>query len=456
MKVGCKHRPHFSKRELGFLFGLGVAMAILFVHGDDAISSVLKMPSPLPDIVKSYKSVSVHAGRPGMTNTGVQVKQGDSIIILAKGKMDSKQGVLGSGTVKSWGPKSTLLYKLAEKDSVRQYNGPELIEIREDGSIYLSYERMLGIYSMNLIGFFDVDIIVLKRNDSNLVAKFLEEASLSKPEDEELKEMVQEFKKRQEITVALQKKVEEPKLVIPPPVKEPISEAKKPEREKQIAEQKVAKKVEEKPSPAPKDKEIDRAKVTTTEKEVPTGVQKPQEEKKTIPPLKEKGASEITEGDKGKKIDEMSEKLKKALQAMKELEDMKEELDRLGSVEAERSRQPKNLPVIALGYPKDGLSVDSEYVSLYGVAEHENGISKFEILVNGKPVGWKDRRDLQLVPKDPKRVEFSERVRLREGQNNISIVVQGSDGLTNQKDISVQLAKKREESLCRGHWNQQI
>ena len=432
-----KHRPHFSKREMGFLFGIALALALLLIPMKVATSSVIKMPKPLPDIVKSYKSVYVHAGRPGMKHTGVQVKQGDYITILAKGTINSYRWAV-SGYTNSWGPKSILTYQLAEKGSVRQYTGPELIEIREDGSIYLSYGKSTS--ESGVQGFFEVDIIIWKTNDPNLVAKFLEEASLSQPKDKELKEIAQEFRKRQEIAVALQKKskeveeikkelsiaeaqetpaakkeekkVEEPKLVIPPPVKEPISEAKKPEKEKQIPEQKVVKK---------------------------------EEEKVIVAALKEREPPVVKEDDKEKKIGELLERLKKALQTIKELQEAKDLLASLESIEVERSKQPKNLPVIAIGYPKDGISVDAEYVSLYGVAEHEKGISKFEVLVNNKPMGLRDQGDVQIKPRDRKRIEFSEKIRLREGQNTIAVVVEGTEGLTTQKTLSVLLAKKREE-----------
>ena len=205
MKLRCKHGPHFLKRELGFLFGLGVAMAILFVHGDDAISSVLKMPKPLPGIVKSYKSVFVHAGRPGMNNSGVQVKQGDYITILAKGTMDLAPNFRGAN---AYGPKVLFLYKLSEEGSVQRYQGPEIIAIRESGNIYLGYNAKDNQFSPPT-GFFYVDIIVWKTKDPNLIAKFLEEASLAQPKDKDLKEMAQEFKKRQEVLAGLQEKTKE-------------------------------------------------------------------------------------------------------------------------------------------------------------------------------------------------------------------------------------------------------
>jgi hypothetical protein len=441
----------FIKREIGFLLGIALTLAFFLIPVEYANSAVLKMPKPLPDIVKSYKSGLVEFRDSDMKNSGVQVKQGDYITIFAKGIINF--------LYTSWGPKSLLIYQLAKKGSIRQYNGPELIEIREDESIYLGYKNppgAIGVYMMpssHTKGFFEVDIIVWKTNDPNLIMKFLEEASLSQPKDKELKEMVQEFKKRQEVLIALQEKTKEVKEiekelsaieskkveaepVITSPVKEPISEAKKPEREKPIPEQKVAKKVEEKP--------------------VPPVAQKSLEEKKTAVPPKEKEAPGIKESDKEKKIEDLTEKLQKALQAMKELEEMKKKLTereekeaqlsaRLEAIEVERGKQPRNLPLIAIAYPKDGISLDSDYVNLYGVAEHEKGIQKFEIFVNNKPMGLRNQGDVKIKPKDRKRIEFSEKVRLQEGKNTIAVVVEGTEGLTTQKTLSVMLVKKREE-----------
>jgi hypothetical protein len=411
MRLRCEHRPLFLKREQGFLFGMALILTLLFIQMGCAISSVIKMPKPLPDIVKNYKSVYVHAGRPEMNNTGVQVRRGDYITILAKGTIDLFPSY-GRGNYE-YGPKVLLLHKLSAEGSVQKYQGPEIIAITDSGNIYLGYSPMVfGVGALTTVhtGFFDVDIIVWKTNDPNLMAKFLEESSSAQPKDKELKEMAQEFKKRQEILVGLQKKTKE------------VEEIKK---ELSIVET----------------KEIPEIK---------------REEKKAPIPPKEKEAQRIKDNDKEKATEELTEKLQKALQAMKELEEMKKKLTereekdsqllaRLESLEEEKSRQSKDLPLIAVAYPKDGLTLDSEYINLYGMAEHEKGIAKFEILVNKKLVVLKDQRDLSVVPKDRRRIEFSERIRLQEGQNTISINVQGTGGLTNQKNISIQLAKKREK-----------
>jgi hypothetical protein len=458
MKLRWKNRPHFFSEGLRILFGFVAAIAILFILGDDAISSVLKMPKPLPDIVKSYKSITIYGGRPGMNHTGVKVAQGDYITILAKGSINVWPA---KGKEYLYGPKVLLVFLLGEKELMRQYRGPELIEIKENGGIYLGYRgspmsshgKPIKPENFNDdTGSLSVDIIVWKTSDPKLMTEFLEKASLAQPKDEDLRQLVLEFKLQYSVLSALMKKKEEVEEIekelskmenksveakpATPPIKENITELKKPEREKPIPEQKAAKKVEEKPA-------------------LPVA-QKSVEEKKAVILPKENETQEIKQGDREKKVEELTEKLQKALQAMKEFEEMKKKLTereekeiqllaRLENLEEERSRQAKDHPVIAVAYPKDGLTLDTEYVNLYGMAEHDKGITRFEILVNNKLVVSKEQGDIQALSKDRRRIEFSERIRLQGGQNTISIYVQGTGGLTSQKNISIQLAKKQEK-----------
>jgi hypothetical protein len=412
------------------------------------------MPSPLPNIVKSYKSVFVHAGVKGGVRSGVQVKKGDIITILAKGTIDpgSMSRTAGtSGNIR--GPKELLWYELSEQDSTRRYNGPELIEVEENGNIYVGYGEGFAYRKPEThIGFFSVGIIIWNTKDVTLMVKFLEDASLAQPQDKELMEMAQEFKKRQEITASLQEKSKEvkeiekelsmvearetPIITLPP--KQVSPEVKKVDKEEKIT------KKGEKPTVPPSIKKGEE-KPKVIEPEKLAVVPKSPEEKKIAIPVKEREPLKAKVDEKEKRIEELTEKLQKALDSIKELEEMKKVLARLESMEVERARQPKNLPVIAIGYPQDGMKTDSEIISLYGVAEHEKGISKFEILINDRHLSLKDQRDLRLIPKERKRIEFSERIRLSEGQNRIAILVQGEDGLKNQKNLSVQLVRKREE-----------
>ena len=141
------------------------------------------------------------------------------------------------------------------------------------------------------------------------------------------------------------------------------------------------------------------------------------------------------------------------MQALKELEELKKQIaaqkekekELLARLEAEKGKQTKNPPLIAIASPKDGTSVDSEYITLLGVAEDDEGIVKFEVLVNQQPATRKDQRDLQLVAKNPKRIDFSERIRLREGKNELPVAAQDAQGLLSKKTISIHYAKKKEE-----------
>jgi hypothetical protein len=417
MILRCKNRPHFLKRGLGFLFGMALAATLFLSPMRDANSSVIKVPKPLPDIVKTYKSVRVWSGSSGMNHTGLKVKRGDYITLLAKGTINVWPA---KGKEYAYGPKALLVFLLGDNDYPwRLYRGPELMEVKEDGDIYVGYRGselspygrpMRPEYFSDDVGSFSVDIIVWKTNDPKLIAKFFDEASVAQPKDMVLNDIAFEFRWRNHGYLALQEKKKEVEVI---------------KKELSIAETKEA---------------------SETKKE----------EKKVAMPPREKEAHRVEDTGKEKATEELTEKLQKALQALKELEDMKKKLSereekeahllaRLESMERERSIPSKSLPVIAVAYPQDGISVESEHVSLYGVAEHEKGISKFEIFVNNKPVGLMGYKDLQLPPKDRKRIEFSERIHLREGPNTISIAVQGTEGLTSQKIIFIRFAKKQEK-----------
>jgi hypothetical protein len=113
MKSGYRNRPHFLKRGLGFLFGIALAATFLLAPINDADSSVIKMPKPLPDIVKNYKSVKIWAGSSGMNHTGLKVNRGDTITLLAKGTMNVWPA---RGKDYAYGPKVLLVFLLGDND----------------------------------------------------------------------------------------------------------------------------------------------------------------------------------------------------------------------------------------------------------------------------------------------------------------------------------------------------
>jgi hypothetical protein len=551
MTSSCKNKPQFLKRKFGFIFALVLIVALSLLPTRRVDSSVTKMPKPLPDIVKSYKSVTVQAGIPGMHRAGVEVNQGDFITILAKGAIDI---LPVRGNKNLYGPKGVLLFLLSESDRLREYTGPEFIEIKETGQIYLGYRGSLmspqGKPSHpenfnNDTGSFSVDIIVWKTDNPEVIIKFLGQLSSSQPDDRELKEVPQELKKRQresaasrgkEATGKRKEKKQElsdsasPVVQMPPPLPAIIKDYKSvtvkagnpgmrnagllvrqgdfltilstgainiwPEKGKdflygpkrallfRIGNREFARdytgpeiiKIFEdgqiclgyegsltflsgdpiKPEYYRDDTGAFQVDIIVWKTKDLNHIAKFLEESSLAKP-DDKTLREIAQDfRKWQEKTKETEKLQKAELALKELEGMKKKLSaqeekeaqllaRLENAEGAKSKQPQTLPVIAVAYPRDGTTVDSEYINLFGVAEHEKGILRFEILINDKPYSVRDQRDLKLVAKEQKRIEFSERIRLREGQNKIAIFVQGEDGSLNKRSISVQWVKKREE-----------
>jgi hypothetical protein len=422
-----------------------------------AMRPVLKMPESLPHIVKQYKSIAFLAGASGMRDLGMEVGPGDYVTLLAKGTINvwplgafSRTGSTPATCDVHYpegyllGPKRLLLFRLGEKNVVQMYVGPEIIEVRERGKIYLGYRgseidsfgnpAKPDLYKDDMGGF-DVDILVWRRKDFDSIAKFFEEASSSQPRNSALNDMVKEFMERQKVLLALEQKTKEVEEI-----KKEISFAES-KKEPEIIEKK------ESLSPGPAAK----VRPPETKKQPPVAAKKPGEQKKSLTPSKEPPA--IKDPEKEKRVDELTERLQKAMQALRELEEMKKKLSEREEIQAkllarletlEEKKETRNLPVIAIASPKEGMSVDVEYVPLMGVAEHEKGIAKFEISVNSQHVGLKGPRDIQLVAKNPKKIEFSEQIQLREGKNTITITVQGTDGLTQQKALSIQFTKKQE------------
>ena len=428
---------------------------------------VIKNAKPTPDIIKEYKSVVVWAKKPGRVDTGVEVKRGDYVTILAEGEINLWPD--RDGFIKM--PYGNIFLRVG-KDIAIWYVGQELIPVNSEGHLYLGYRGSpVDEYGepknperyRDDVGHFVVDIIVWKTNDPILMAKFFDEASQRDPQDYVLKDISMNFEKRKELFVAeqkakrelaeagkaitvLQREVEEEEgltaLGITALQREEVSKPKAPG--KKAAD----------PGPivtAAKGKEPQAVQEPDREKQVPAVSPKPQEEKK-IPSAKD--------DEKEKKIAELNERLQKAMQALNDVEEMKKRMAaqlaeqqkkeaevaaRLETLEMERTKQPKNSPVIAIATPKDGITVDSEYISLIGVAEHEKGIEKFEILLNGEPAHSKDQRGIKLVQKELKRIEFSERIRLREGKNDITILAQEKEGMSAEKTITVHMAKKKGE-----------
>src|SRR4030042_1834678 len=76
---------------------------------------VIKIAKPTPDIIKEYKSVVVWSKIPGMFDTGVEVKRGDYVTILAEGEINVWPSSGGSFSKKPYG---TLLFRIGKDNSL--------------------------------------------------------------------------------------------------------------------------------------------------------------------------------------------------------------------------------------------------------------------------------------------------------------------------------------------------
>jgi len=378
---------------------------------------VIKMPKMMPDVVKEYKSVVIHGSWPRMQDTGVQVKVGDWITILAKGEIEYWPQMKRSSQ-----PIGTLLYRFGKDAWYLRWWGERRILVDASdtsGNIFLGYpdgpldshgEPLKPEYYRDNQGFFVVDIIVWKTEDPVRQADFLEELKRNDPENTQLAYTADTFQRYKEIRLAEQaatQQVEESKAAL------------------------AALQQGEPVAPAPPG---------------PIAPGTPPSASAVPPP---------STPDKERQIAELTERLQNALQALKDLEELKKKLAaqqereqeltaRLTRMQEEKSKPTPVPPVIAIVTPQDGAIVDHEVLSLFGVAEHAAGIARFEILVNGELRIRKAQRDVEVVGKDPRRVDFSERVHLREGKNDLAVVAYSTEGQAARKALSVQFLRKPE------------
>lgn len=307
------------------------------------------------------------------------------------------------------------MIRIGKRGLAKRYGSPHTsFASQETGNVYLGYvgspvdaygEPSRPDSYLDDTGYYVVDIIVWRRDDPVRIASFLEEESLADPDNKILKEFAESFKRAKELFLAEEKAKKEVK-----------------ETEKAI----VALGGKETPQKESEKKGISEL----TEKNLQ------EEAKQAIQAVKEKEAIGIKDNRKERQIEELNEQLHKASQALKDLEEMKKKVAeqqekekelvaRLEQSEQERFRLERsgpsiNPPLVAIANPKDGMTVDSEYISLAGVAESGKGIAKFEILVNQQLAHRKDQKDLRLAAQDLRRMDFSEKIRLREGKNEIS------------------------------------
>jgi hypothetical protein len=168
------------------------------------------MPKPMPDIVSTYKSVIVKGDRAGMFKSGLKLKEGDFVTIMAKGEVDVWPAT--SGYV--FKPEHTLLYRLGKDTYASRYYGYYGFTVGRSGDLYLglrdgpmdsSGEPSRPDYYNDNRGYFVVDIIVWQKEDIARIADFLEGLRRNDPKNKELEFFAQSHKYRKELLLAEEK-----------------------------------------------------------------------------------------------------------------------------------------------------------------------------------------------------------------------------------------------------------
>jgi len=368
---------------------------------------ILKMPKTLPPIVKQYKHIVLHGNQPGMQNTGIYLKEGDTYSILAIGEIDRKYWKNRIAKPEYGWP---LMVRIGKKNPYinptfgtnasivpSYYSGKLYLGVRDgDPDLYGEPRNPRGF--RNNTGYFSVDIIVWEREDWVQIADFFEKMKEKDPNNKAIIDALKRANWKNEIY---------------------------------LAEAKASKEIEE------------------TKKKIQELKAEPKKEKEQAKPS-------TVEVRKEQRVAELEARLAKLMETLAQMDEMKKQLEQvsektslLSKELAEKEKREKDLlakleegskapPVIVIASPQDGSEVEANIVHLSGVAEDDQGLERLEIFINNKPIEKKMGRGIKVKRKTyPKRLDFDERIPLERGENKIRICAFDSDGLSAEKVLTV-------------------
>jgi hypothetical protein len=111
---------------------------------------------------------------------------------------------------------------------------------------------------------------------------------------------------------------------------------------------------------------------------------------------------------------------------------------------AKLERANQRPPIVFIGSPKAGLQAEFKKISLYGVVEDDKAIEKVEFIINGKLQEKISQRGIYISRQEKsKRIEFNEKIVLRNGENTLLVKATDSDGFTSEKEVVVSYAETR-------------
>ena len=97
-------------------------------------------------------------------------------------------------------------------------------------------------------------------------------------------------------------------------------------------------------------------------------------------------------------------------------------------------------PLIALASPSEGQQVMTERIQLIGAAASEKGIARVEVRVNGQLIAKQEGRGVAVRAAEGEKtssLEFSERLPLKEGKNEIVVTAFDRENLTATRTVTV-------------------
>lgn len=409
----------FSIQTIGL-----VAICFFLITACSHSNLKLDKNEPLPEIVKTHKSLLLAAKRVGLFNTGVYLENDDLYTILATGSIDmAPRGPIHVYTAEDGWPVMARIgkdgyafapiYRGYNSGTRNSYIGGELYMGYRTGQIDSNGNPLNPEYYRDDVGSFTVDVIVWKKEDYVQIYDFFKEMNERDPQNKAVVDALQyaENNKKYQIARAqVVKKVDETKKMI--------------------------EKLKEEKAEIPTGSQADTStQPTASSTETSTA-------KETMNVLETKLAELMA---KVAELDEMKIQLeaerKKTEQLSQALEEKEErEKDLLGQLSA----GAKTAPVIVVASPIDGLKTESKTVQLTGVTEDDTGIRQLYILINNKEIFPKDGRGIQAkIPELPKKYQFNERVRLDDGLNIITLRSADADGLVTEKTVSITRIERR-------------
>jgi hypothetical protein len=338
-----------------------------------------------------YERITVFASRPPWTKTNIIAQKGDIIIFFASGEVSISPN---RPMYSAW---QRLVFRIGKNMFPQPIYSSYMdtfdfaVVAEDSGKLELAvhewrnHEKINYDWYQNNTGSFLVDIFVIDKNKEEIVPDLLNDLAQSNPQDHVFKNNVEKFIRQSKLYFAAKK------------TKKEITETKE-----EI--QQIAKKFESE----------DKAVISSAQNELEI--------------MKVKLA-QLTE-----QLEHLG-KLKKEYEA----KDFREK-DLLAKLERANQRPP----IVFIGSPKAGLKAEYKKINLYGVVEDDKAIEKIEFYINGELNEKISKRDIFATHEEKsKRIEFNEKIVLKNGENTLLVKTTDSDGFTSEKEVVVSYTETR-------------